>query len=154
MSDKEMKFEIDQTIRIMKPAAVVFEAITSPKHLNRYFTSRAEGMLEKGAKPTWQWSDHPKTVPIEIVECQSPTRLVFRWPTHDEQYSTTVQFDLDDQKEKGTVVRVREGTWKTIPAGLANSYDNAGGWMHMLCCLKAYLEHNVDLRSKPIPENW
>jgi hypothetical protein len=64
---------------------------------------------------------------------------------------TTVQFDLEDQGPKGTIVRVRDGMWKASTKGLL---DKTGGWMHMLCCLKAYLEFNVDLRSTPVIENW
>jgi uncharacterized protein YndB with AHSA1/START domain len=154
MSSTEMKLEVDHSIRIRKPAAEVFEAIVSPEHLNRYFTSRAEGRLEKGSKVTWQWTDYPEKVPVDVIESIPSKRLVFQWPTHDKLYKTTVQFDLEDQQEKGTIVRVREGIWKTDAAGLTNSYDNSGGWMHMLCCLKAYLDFDVDLRSKPVPENW
>ncbi len=154
METTEIKFEVDHSVRINKPAEEIFKAITSPKHLNRYFTAKAQGILETGATVTWHWSDHPDAILVEVIESLPPKRLVFKWPTHDKLYATTVQFDLDDQKEKGTIVRVREGTWKTDQKGLTNSYDNSGGWMHMLCCLKAYLEFDVDLRSQPIPENW
>jgi hypothetical protein len=27
------------------------------------------------------------------------------------------------------------------------SYGNAGGWMHMMCCMKGYLEHGINLRA-------
>ncbi len=154
MSASELNFEVDHSIRILKPAAQVFAAISSPEHLNRYFTSRAEGVLTKGATVIWRWKDHPEDIPVIVTESDPPKRLVFQWPTHDKTHLTTVQFDLEDQGEKGTLVRVREGQWKETAAGLENSYDNSGGWMHMLCCLKAYLDFGVDLRSSPIPENW
>lgn len=154
MSSEELKFEVDHSVTIRKPAAEVFAAISSPKHLNRYFTSHAEGQLEKGQEVKWRWLGYEKTVLVDVIESTPPTRLVFQWNSHDEKYKTTVQFDLTDQNEKGTMVRVREGKWVTSQAGLENSYDNSGGWMHMLCCLKAYMEFGIDLRSNPIPENW
>ncbi len=149
-----MKLEIDHSIRIKKPAAVIFEAIVAPEHLNRYFTSNAEGRLDQGANATWNWVDHEKNSPIHVIESKPPTRLVIEWDSHNLGYKTTVQFDLEDQGERGTIVRVREGTWKEDDDGLKNSYDNSGGWMHMLCCLKGYLDFELDLRSKPLPENW
>lgn len=149
-----LKLELDHSIRIRKPASKIFEAISSPEHLNRYFTSKAVGHLRAGEKISWQWSDHPIDVPITVVENNPPTRLVFQWPTHNKKYMTTVQFDLEDQGEKGTIVRVREGAWEADADGMSNSYENSGGWMHMLCCLKAYLDFDLDLRSKPLPENW
>ncbi len=154
MNSSELKFAVDHSIRIRKPAAQIFEAIVSPEHLNRYFTSKAKGRLEPGSGITWEWKDHPTPVPVTVVESLPPKRLVFEWPTHDKTYKTTVQFDLEDQGDQGTIVRVREGSWRVDSAGLENSYDNSGGWMHMLCCLKAYLDFGIDLRSKPMPENW
>jgi len=154
MGSSDLKLEVDHSVRIKKPAAVIFGAISSPEHLNRYFTSNAVGCLEVGSSCHWEWTDHNEQVPIKVIESDPPKRLVFQWPTHNKKYLTTVQFDLDDQGEKGTIVRVREGSWTTDSEGLSNSYDNSGGWMHMLCCLKAYLDFNLDLRSKPIPENW
>ena len=41
---------------------------------------------------------------------------------------------------RGLRVRVRA-------KGLKASYDNCGGWMHMSCCLKAYLEYGINLRA-------
>lgn len=152
--EKSLKFKVDHSVRINKPASVIFEAISSPVHLNRYFTAKAEGNLEKGKAATWTWVDHPKAIPVKVTKSKPPKFLVFQWPSHTKSYLTTVRFDLDDQGEKGTIVRMREGTWEASAAGLSNSYNNSGGWMHMLCCLKAYLEFSVDLRSKPIPENW
>ena len=31
--------------------------------------------------------------------------------------------------------------------GEETSYGNAGGWMHMMCSLKAYLEYGINLRA-------
>lgn len=154
MNSNHLKFEVDHSIRIMKPAQKIFEAIVSPKHLNRYFTYRAEGQIEVGQSARWNWTDHQEYSPIEVVESSPPKKLIIRWDSHKLGYKTTVQFDLEDQNEKGTIVRVREGTWKNDEDGLKNSYDNSGGWMHMLCCLKAYLDFGIDLRSKPVPEAW
>ena len=33
------------------------------------------------------------------------------------------------------------------PEDIAESYGNAGGWMHMMCCLKAFLEYGINLRE-------
>ena len=46
------------------------------------------------------------------------------------------------------MVRISESGWRETPAGLKASYDNCGGWMHMALCLKAYLEHGINLRGR------
>jgi hypothetical protein len=45
------------------------------------------------------------------------------------------------------MVQISESGWRSDAEGLARSHDNAGGWMHMMCCLKAYLEHGINLRA-------
>ena len=39
------------------------------------------------------------------------------------------------------------GGWANTPEGLKDSHGNAGGWMHMLACLKGYLEYGINLRA-------
>jgi uncharacterized protein YndB with AHSA1/START domain len=37
-----------------------------------------------------------------------------------------------------TMVQISESGWRDTPEDIITSYGNAGGWMHMMCCLKAY----------------
>jgi uncharacterized protein YndB with AHSA1/START domain len=46
-----------------------------------------------------------------------------------------------------TLVRVAESGWKQDPRGLKSSYGNCYGWTQMLCCLKAWVEHDINLRK-------
>ena len=42
---------------------------------------------------------------------------------------------------------VSEGGWRNDESGTRSSYRNCGGWMHMACCMKAYLDHGINLRK-------
>lgn len=55
--------------------------------------------------------------------------------------------DFEDQKEKGTLLRIRESGWKPDPAGLQSSYVHLEGWVNMERCMKAYLEYGIGLRN-------
>ena len=44
------------------------------------------------------------------------------------------------------MLSISESGWKTDREGLKGSHDNCSGWTHMAMCLKAYLEHGLDLR--------
>ena len=44
-------------------------------------------------------------------------------------------------------VVIRESGWRTTEKGIESSYGNAGGWMHMMACMKAYLEYGINLRA-------
>ena len=37
--------------------------------------------------------------------------------------------------------------WQENAEGLKGSHGNAGGWMHMMACMKAYLEYGINLRA-------
>jgi hypothetical protein len=51
---------------------------------------------------------------------------------------------LDDQS---TMVQIRESGWRDTPRGIETSYGNAGGRMHMMCCMKGDLEYGINLRA-------
>lgn len=43
--------------------------------------------------------------------------------------------------------QISESGWRSDPEGIKASYGNAGDWMHMMCCMKGYLEHGINLRA-------
>ena len=45
------------------------------------------------------------------------------------------------------MVQIRESGWRDTPAGTQGSYGNCAGWMHMMACLKGYLEYGINLRA-------
>ncbi|MDE0753961.1 MAG: hypothetical protein OSB26_04830 [Woeseiaceae bacterium] len=57
-----------------------------------------------------------------------------------------VVFEFEALDESSTRLSISEEGWKTNAAGLKASHDNCGGWMHMGTCLKAWMEHEIDLR--------
>jgi hypothetical protein len=46
-----------------------------------------------------------------------------------------------------TMVQISESGWRDSPEDINSSHGNAGGWMHMMCCMKAYLEYGINLRA-------
>ncbi|TFI58661.1 ATPase [Sphingomonas parva] len=137
-----------------RPPATVYEAIADPAQLSRYFTTGgAEGRLEPGATVTWDFHDFPGAFPVEVVEADGAGRIVLRWDANDEGagedgYRTTVTFELaavDDGAR--TKVSVTEEGWRHTGTGLQASYGNCMGWSQMLCALKAWLEHGINLRD-------
>jgi hypothetical protein len=52
-----------------------------------------------------------------------------------------------EQLEDGrTLVKITEEGWSEGAAGVAASYGNCEGWTGMLCAMKMWLEHGVQLR--------
>jgi uncharacterized protein YndB with AHSA1/START domain len=136
--------------RILRPVAEVFEAIVSGDTLKRYFVNGTSGDLVVGERVAWQWDDYGentvvvrKVVRNELIELALDSK---EWKkTHSEAYEVLVVFELEEL-EDGTMLSISEQGWKTDADGLKGSHDNCGGWTHMAMCLKAHLEHGIDLR--------
>ncbi|MEM7120076.1 MAG: SRPBCC family protein [Pseudomonadota bacterium] len=148
----ELKFEISG--RINKPVEEVFEAVANPDELSGYFTTGgAQGRLETGATVSWKFHDFPETIPVTVVEVEQNRRIILQWEADDTTgdpdgpYDTTVTMRFEPLEDGRTLVSIAEEGWRRNEAGLRSSYGNCSGWMQMLCAMKGYLEHGVNLRE-------
>ena len=160
----DLKFRV--AARISRPVRDVFEAVADPGQLSNYFTTGgAQGRLETGATVTWDFHDFPGAFPVEVVEVVPDERIVLRWdasegeapnlsdnPPRSEMatapYKTTVTMTfapLDGGSR--TLVEIREEGWRETQGALDASYGNCQGWSQMLCALKVWLEHSINLRA-------
>lgn len=153
----DLKFTVSG--RIAKPVAEVFDAVVDPAKLSRYFTTGgAKGRLQTGATVTWDFHDFPGAFPVEVVEILENRRIVLRWqanegvpedgePVVGAGYMTEVTMTFEAIDGGRTLVSISERGWRQTQAGLNGSYGNCYGWTHMLCALKVWLEHGVNLRD-------
>lgn len=155
----ELKFKVSG--RIAKPVAEVFEAVADPAKLSAYFTTGgAKGRLESGATVMWDFHDFPGAFPVNVMEVVPNRKIVLKWgayegpppeagkePPADSAYQTTVTMTFEPLEEGRTLVSVAEEGWRDTPGGLKGSYGNCEGWSQMMCCMKAWLEHGINLRE-------
>ncbi|MEA3040625.1 MAG: hypothetical protein QOC65_114 [Sphingomonadales bacterium] len=145
----ELKFTV--FAHVSRPVEEVFEAVADPAQLSHYFTTAgAEGRLETGAVVSWEFHDFPGAFPVEVVAVEANERIVLRWAANEDGpagYSTTVTFIFEPTEDGRTKVSVAEAGWRDTEAGLAASYGNCMGWSQMLCALKIWLEHGINLRE-------
>ncbi|SFT68156.1 SRPBCC family protein [Mesorhizobium sp. YR577] len=155
----ELKFNV--SARVSKPVAEVFEAVVDPAQLSRYFTTGgAKGRLETGATVTWDFHDFPGAFPVHVVEVEKNKKIVLQWeanegaPSDGEAavtastgYMTTVTMTFESLEGNRTLVSIAEEGWRETPTGLKASYGNCQGWSQMLCALKIWLEHGINLRE-------
>ena len=155
----DLKFKV--AARIAQPVEAVFEAVADPAKLSRYFTTGgAKGRLEAGATVTWDFADFPGAFPVEVAEVEKNRRIVLRWEANEGAvsdgeaavmtqagYKTTVTMTFEPLDDGRTLVTIAEEGWRETPGGLKASYGNCEGWTHMICALKANLEHGINLRE-------
>jgi uncharacterized protein YndB with AHSA1/START domain len=141
----ELKFQVQ--LKIRKPVAEVFDGVVNPKKLSGYFVQRASGPLVAGATVRWKFPEFPDEFDVVVREVVKDERIVFTWPAAHGDYQTRVEMAFKPLDDGSTMVQIGESGWKDDEKGRESAYGNAGGWMHMLACLKAYLEYGINLRA-------
>ena len=137
--------------RIARPVHDVFEAVADPDQLSRYFTTNgAKGRLETGATVVWDFADFPGAFPVHVGKVEQDRRIVLQWQAADDAdkpYETTVTIEFEPLDDGRTLVTIAEEGWRDTEAAQHASYGNCEGWTGMLCAMKVWLEHRINLRD-------
>ena len=136
--------------KIKRPVADVFDAVVSSERMLGYFVDGASSDLIEGTTVIWRWDhygEYPvvvkKVVANELIELALDSK---EWDkTATEAYEVKVIFEFEELND-GTMLSISEEGWKSDADGLKGSHENCSGWTHMAMCLKAYIEHGIDLR--------
>lgn len=155
----ELKFRV--AARIARPVHEVFEAVADPAKLSAYFTTGgAVGRLETGKTVTWDFHDYPGAFPVEVVEVTPDSKIVLLWKANEGEppnveggesapadYKTRVTMTFTPVESDRTLVEIMEEGWRENQGALQASYGNCQGWSQMLCALKVWIEHGINLRA-------
>ena len=148
-----MKPAFEVFIHVAAPVDEVYEAVADAAILSNYFTTGgARGRMEKGATVSWEFADFPGRFPVEVIDALKPERLVFCWDAEEDSkpagYRTTITFGFEAiDNGARTKVTVEEHGWPERDAAIKASYGNCMGWSQMLCALKMWVEHGINLRA-------
>jgi uncharacterized protein YndB with AHSA1/START domain len=136
--------QVKTQLKIAKPVPQVFEAIVDPEKMSHYFISSGKGRMESGKTVRWNFdSGGGLDVRVDRIE---PDRLVsFFWSASGVE--TLVAIELEQDADNGTLVKISESEWPRDDRGIARCIEQTQGWMHFLCCLKAYIEFGINLRK-------
>ncbi len=137
--------------KIRRPIEEVFRAIVDPQQLARYFADRADGPLEPNRTVVWHWQEWGD-YPVRVIQSEPPRAIELEWNSTDWKktdgpgFPVRVRMELESLDDGATLLKISESGWPADPAGIKGSHENCSGWTHMGLCLKAYLEHGLDLR--------
>ena len=138
--------------KIERPVSEVFMAVVESDRLCRYFTSETTGDLKEGQEIHWRWADYEFALPVRVERIVRNERIELtidsaQWKkTVNEGYPVRIVFDFEKIDEGSTMLAISESGWRTDSDGLKGSHENCSGWTHMTMCLKAWVEHGIDLR--------
>ncbi len=134
-ADKRFELSVQRTIAVNPQRA--FEAISTAREWNKWFTQQAKINLRVGGRYSNADKDEG-----EFLVIDPPRRLRFTWENARHCPGTVVQFDIAAKGAEKCAVCVTHGK-------LASQQDREhmkGGWTWAMDSLKSYLE-----TGKPIP---
>jgi len=125
----------------------VYEALTDPKLLVKWFTTNALVETFPGGKVHFRWEnwgpDHiTKEDSGPVLEAHHPDRFVFQWHPDNPEYLTTVEINIQ-LAGNGTIVRLQESGFEDTPSGHAALAKSAVSWGEALTLLKFYIEFDL-----------
>ena len=140
--------EIRHSVYIRAPREKVWAAFTTPKAIDAWWGTRGSEIdLRPGGKLILRWRGWGPEKDINadheciVREVLPPRRFVYQWgDTADAM--TTVEFDLEE-REGGTLLRLREHGFAPTTKGRESLMGNSLGWGEVSMLLKFYVEHGV-----------
>jgi uncharacterized protein YndB with AHSA1/START domain len=141
----EYKLKVNLQMGILKPVHNVFEAIVNPEIMKKYFISKSTGRIESGKTLKWEWEDFDAVHEIKIQKVEQDKLVSFKWDGSGVE--CVVNITLESKGENKTVVKITEEDWIPDFDGAKRCMGQVEGWTHFLCCLKAFLEYDVNLRA-------
>lgn len=138
---------IRRELVLRAPKKKVFEAITDPKLIIKWFPDKVEGTMKKGERSVFDFTDYGK-VAIHVVASDPNDYFAYRWvpsvgASEDDPLkhaNTLVEFRLEEIKE-GTKLTLTESGFAGLPKDVIEKSlsDNNEGWDTMMARLEKYM---------------
>jgi uncharacterized protein YndB with AHSA1/START domain len=139
-----MNVEVNVKNRILKPVGEVFAAIVDPAKMSHYFISSGSGPMNAGTTVKWEFADVGGSLSADVKEVEENRKITFDWNASGVNARVTIT--LSSVGPNTTLVTINESGWPMDPEGVKRALEQTAGWMDFLCCLKAYVQHGINLR--------
>jgi uncharacterized protein YndB with AHSA1/START domain len=129
--ERQMTFEL--------PREVVWDAITEPDQIARWFGTSAELELRPGGEGTFSWESLDVTTPITVEAVDPPARFAYRWEPGGAAKggpTTLVDFRLEEIPGGTRLTLVESGFSQFGPE---SRRGNEFGWDEELGQLRVFL---------------
>lgn len=138
--------EIKTALQIAKPQADVYQAIVDPEHMKNYFIAESSGLMEEGKSISWKFPEFDEYALVKVLKLVPYKLISFEWEGAKGK-SLEVEITLTEMSDNSTLVKITEGKMKADDMGIQWFGGNTEGWANFLACLKAYMEHGINLRK-------
>ena len=130
---------------IRKPVKEVFEAFINPDITTNFWYTHSTGKLEEGAAIQWKWEMYNLVVPVIVLEIIENKKILIEWG--EGKHQSTVSWEFNSVDDNLTFLTIKnygfQGNYEEI---FRQIQDSTKGFTFVLSGLKAWLEHNIQLR--------
>ncbi|SFF18993.1 Uncharacterized conserved protein YndB, AHSA1/START domain [Paenibacillus catalpae] len=124
---------------IRRPVSEVYEAFIDPAITSKFWFTRGSARLEAGKQVQWDWDMYGASAPVQVLELEVNKRIVIHWGTNAEWTFTA-------QSENETFVTITDSGFEgEAEEVVQQAIGSTEGFTIVLCGLKAYLEHGIQL---------
>lgn len=141
---------IEREVDIDAPVEVVWDVVTNPEHITRWFADTVEIELRVGGMGRFGYQEkatnRPALVNVQVVAVDAPHLFAYRWDfpdgaTPDETNAPLVEFKLTERGDGTRLAIVESGlsvVARSAEAREAYFADHAKGWSHFAEQLRVY----------------
>jgi uncharacterized protein YndB with AHSA1/START domain len=140
----KMNIEVNVKDRVLTPTSDVFAAIIDPERMSHYFISSGSGPMKTGETVEWEFADVGGRLSVYVKEVEPNRRIVFEWSASG--VKTLVTILIEPAHAKTTRVSINEAGWPMDHEGVQRALEQTAGWTDFMCCMKAYVQHGINLR--------
>ena len=142
-----MQNSIQREITINASRERVYNAISDPEQVVKWFPETIEGNYAVGEQPVFGFGDHGKNQ-VCIVDARPHEYFAFRWVPGGTNFlgdvlsttTTLVEFRISEEKNGSCKVILTETGFASLSKEIADASfkQNSGGWDFMLGRLQTY----------------
>ena len=130
--------DIVTKMQVNVPKENVFEAFVNPNQIGGFWFSSSSERWEQGKTITLCYEEYNAELEVQIGSIEDNKSIEFIWGNHP----VTIEFEGIGES---TVVTTIEKDFDT--QDVEQLLGQKEGWVYMLSCLKAYLEHKIGRAS-------
>ncbi len=132
-------------LAIRKPVNEVFQAFIDPEITTKFWFTHSTGKLEEGASITWEWRMYNVSAPVKVLEVVENQKILIEWGETPE--TSIVKWVFNPINDNLTFLTITNYGFQGNEDGILNQIKDATkGFTFVLCGLKAWLEHKIQLR--------
>ncbi len=123
----------------------VFEAFIDPAITTKFWFTKSSGRLVKGNRVRWDWEMYGVGADVDVKDIEENKRIVIEFDD-----TTSVEWVFTARGENETFVAITHTGFKGNQEEVVKQViDSTGGFIIVICGLKALLEHGIVLNLVP-----